>query len=664
MLHLDFESKSAADLLKVGADNYTKHASTDALCVGFAMDDAPVDLLVPGDYEFAPFLDYIRGGGEMGAWNAPFELAMWNNVMVRRYGWPILKPEQCICIMARSYAMAMPGKLENAAPAFGIDYRKDMAGNRVMLQLSQPREILADGAVAWWTESEFPEKFKSLYAYCKTDVEVERAIAKRALALTAGEQKIWQLDYRINQRGVRIDRPAVVAALELVNTEKVRLNERIRAVSSNSIATCTAVKQITDYLKIRGCEVPDGIAKEAAKDILNDPATPPDCKEVIILRQEAGKSSTAKLETMLGRAGADDRLRGMFQYHGASTGRWAGRGVQLQNLPRSSLSSTAIDEIFDLLHTDGARSGSTIDMIYGPPLSVLSDCLRGFLRAKDGHELVGADFANIEGRVLAWLAGEEWKLEAFRAFDRGELPDIYVQGYSRAFGVSLQSVTDSQRQIGKVMELALGFGGGKGAFQQMAKGYGVKVKDIHAEDIKHAWREVHSHTVEFWRNLEEAALSAILAPGIIYSAGALGRQIKFRVLGSFLWARLPSGRPLCYPYPKIELVETPWGALKDGITFMAMNSVTNQWERTKTYGGALSENATQACASDLLREAMLRIDSPETPVILHVHDEIVTEPLKSTIDVKWFERRMAENPPWAIGLPIAAKGYARARYAK
>jgi DNA polymerase len=663
-LILDFESKSAANLPKVGADNYSKHPSTDALCVGFAMGDGPVDLLVPGDFEFAPFLDYVAAGGIVEAWNVPFELAMWNNVMVRRYGWPVLPPEQCVCLMAQSYAMAMPGSLENAAPAFGIDHRKDMAGNRIMMQLSQPREILPNGDIVWWTEEEFPEKFQALYAYCKKDVVVEREIKKRAVPLSASELKVWQMDYRINQRGIQIDREAVAAALELVTTEKGRLNERIREVSNNAIATCTAVKQITDYLKIRGCNVPDGIAKEAAKDILKDPATPPDCKEVLILRQEAGKSSTAKLESMLGRAGVDHRLRGMFQYHGATTGRWAGRGPQPQNLPRSSLPQSSIDAVFGLLHTEGAQAGPTIDMLYGPPLSVLSECLRGFFVAREGHEFVGADFSNIEGRVLAWLAGEDWKCRAFEAYDRGELPDIYIQGYSRSFGIPLSAVTDFQRQVGKVMELALGFGGGKGAFQQMAKGYGVRMKDAQAEEIKVAWREVHPATVNFWRELEEAALAAILNPGSIFAAGAEGRRIKFRMVGSFLWCRLPSGRALCYPYPKVELVETPWGALKDGVTYMSMNSLTNEWERTKTYGGSFAENVTQATASCLLRDAMLRIDSPEIPVVLHVHDDICTEPRRGTITVKEFEKRMAERPPWATGLPIAAKGYARARYGK
>lgn len=663
-LLLDFESKSAGDLRKIGADNYTKHPSTDALCVGFAVDEGPIDLLLPGDFEYAPFLDYMANGGILEAWNVNFELAMWNNVMVRRYGWPFLDPAQCVCLMAQSYAMAMPGALENAAPAFGIDHRKDMAGNRIMLQLSQPRDVLKDGTIVWYTPEDSPEKFAALYEYCKKDILVEREIAKRALKLSASEQKIWQLDYKINQRGIQIDRPAVVAALDLVTTEKARLNDRMREVSGNAIATCTAVKQITDYLKIRGCNVPDGIAKEAVKDILRDPATPPDCKEVLILRQEAGKSSTAKLEAMLGRAGSDWRLRGMFQYHGATTGRWAGRGPQPQNFPRSSLPQSTIDAVFELLHTQGAQAGPTIDCLYGPPLSVISECLKGFFVAKPGYEFVGADFSNIEGRVLAWLAGEEWKLEAFRGYDRGELPDIYIQGYARSFGCSISSVDEAKRQLGKVMELALGFGGGKGAFQQMAKGYGVRIKDTIAEELKVAWRAVHPATVEYWRALEEAAIGAILAPGIIYSAGQRDRAIKFRVVGSFLWCRLPSGRPLCYPYPKVELVETPWGGLKDGVTYMSMNSLTNDWERTKTYGGSFAENVTQAASSCLLREAMLRVDSPATPVVLHVHDDIRIEALKDTVKVKDFEKLMAQNPSWATGLPIAAKGSANVRFSK
>lgn len=353
MLHGDFETLSILDLTKVGGDNYSRHPSTDALCFAFAMDDGPIDLLEPGDYEFAPFLDYIANGGKFIAHNVPFELAIWNNVMRRRYGWPELKPEQCFCTMAMAYAMSLPGALEHAAPAAGIDHRKDMDGHRVMLQLSQPREYdEKTGKVSWWTREEFPEKYEKLFSYCRQDIAVERELAKRLVPISEAERAVWLLDQRINNRGIQIDVPSVGKALDLVTTEKARLNERMREVSNNAIATCTAVAQITSFLNVRGGYAPHGIAKEAAKDILERTDLPKDCREVLILRQEAGKSSTAKFATMLNQAGADGRLRGMFQYHGASTGRWAGRAVNLQNLPRSKIPQSTIDGVFEIIEVD------------------------------------------------------------------------------------------------------------------------------------------------------------------------------------------------------------------------------------------------------------------------------------------------------------------------
>lgn len=345
-LHLDFETRSTVDIKKAGADVYARHPSTDVWCIGWSVDDGPVKLW-RDEISDSKFIDEIARGATVIAHNAAFELAIWNHVMVPRYGWPPLKPEQCICTMAMAYAMALPGSLDGAAAAVGLDQQKDMKAWRVMLQLSQPRSE-KDGNVVWYTPESHPEKFETLYAYCKQDVEVERQLFKRLLQLSPAEQEMWLIDQRINQRGVQVDLKTVKAAKAIVEAEKARLDAKMRKLTNNAVATCSAAAQITGWLRFRGVETA-GVAKGDVVDLLADPTLPADCRAVLKLRQEAAKSSTAKLDAMLLGVCDDGRIRGMFQYHGAATGRWAGRRVQLQNLPRPVLAQDDIDGVFDIL---------------------------------------------------------------------------------------------------------------------------------------------------------------------------------------------------------------------------------------------------------------------------------------------------------------------------
>jgi DNA polymerase bacteriophage-type len=666
ILHIDFETYSAVDLKSCGVDVYTRDPSTGVHCAAYAFDQEPVQIWVAGEPCPDRVRQHIESGGLIYSHNAPFEIALANEVLVKKHGWPELKIEQMRCSMVMGYAMALPGRLEDMAPALGIAQRKDAAGKRVMLKLSQPKK---DGS--FWKPEDDPALFQQLYDYCKQDVEVERAIHARLMELSDAEQKVWQLDYAINQRGIQVDLASIDKAIALAAGEKKRLDAEMLRVTGGCVGSCSEVQLLVKWIASHGVEM-KGVAKAEVLDALEGDLPLP-VRQALELRKEAGKSSVAKLVAMRDRACPDGRIRAIHQFHGAATGRWAGRGVQTQNLPRWRPGTKAADVQDIIEHLDDR---DYLDMFHGPVLDALADSLRSMIIAAPGHDLIAVDFSNVEGRVLAWLAQEDWKIRAFQAFDRGEGPDIYKLTYSRAFGVPVDQVTKEQRQIGKVMELALGYGGGVGAFQSMAKNYGVKVADAEADRLKDAWRAAHPKICEYWLQLERTALHAMES----------GRQMPtqfrynppiFKQAGSFLWVKLPSHRVLCYPYPEIQAIETPWGQMRDTLTYMTMVSNLKAktvgddrqfgtWKRVATYGGSLTENVTQAVARDLLAQAMLRLEAAGYKVVMHVHDEAVVEVTTSCHPdtLKKVEALMVELPDWAFGLPIAAEGWRGPRYRK
>lgn len=304
------------------------------------------------------------------------------------------------------------------------------------------------------------------------------------------------------------------------------------------------------------------------------------------------------------------------------------------------------------------HASELIQLTYGAPMEVVSSCLRGFIAAPPGKILVGADFSSIEARVLAWLAKEDKVTEVFRTHGK-----IYEKAAAEIYSVPIDKVSKGQRQIGKVAVLALGYGGGKGAFKAMAGAYGVKVSDDEAEGIKMRWRATNPRIVQFWYDLENAAKAAIETKKQISLSQC---DITYKVAGSFLFCRLPSGRVISYPYPKIEMKMKRWGTEAPTITFMGEDPLTRKWVRMDTYGGSLCENVVQAVARDLLAESLTRLEESGFPVVLHVHDEVLCEiPISEKENcVERLEHLMGIVPPWAYGLPLKAEGNCDTRYWK
>ena len=350
-IHLDFETFSTLDLSKVGADVYSSHSTTDILCLAYCIDAGPVEIWKAGDQDPMDLLLSVADnfpvvGHNVGA----FEVLIWNNVCTKRWGWPPLKIENCEDTMAMSYSMAMPGSLDGASTAAGLDIEKDMKGRRVMLQLCKPK---ADGTI--WSKEDYPEKYKILYEYCKTDVEVERALYKRLMKLSPSETELWHLDWKINRRGVQIDTEALHTAITLVEQVKDNYDLEMRRITEGYVCSCSATSQLRAWLINQGLDVPS-IAKADVIDML-ERDIPANCRQALELRQQAAKTSTAKLQAMLKGVDEDGRIRGLFQYNGASTGRWAGRRIQLHNLPRPNLCQDDIEDVFKILRkvSSGSR---------------------------------------------------------------------------------------------------------------------------------------------------------------------------------------------------------------------------------------------------------------------------------------------------------------------
>lgn len=663
-LTIDFETRSAAPIKKVGAAAYAEHPTTEVICLalkwegqepviwyspkfrdaydGFRLAEVVVDLEV---------VEMIESADVIEAHNAQFEYFIWKYVMPR-YGFEMFDVKKLRCSAAKAAMYGLPRDLAGACAAAGVPQQKDAEGSRLMLSLCKPRrplkeEMLRDSdweTRLYWRGSS--ADFVRLGQYCMQDVRAEESLSSVLPELPEAEQRLWLLDLTVNDRGIRVDAPAAEAILRCVDTHSADMTKEFRRLTG--LDSPKQRDATLRHLLALGVEM-DGLTKGDVEKALSTTGNEA-AKRILEIRQSLSKSSTAKYQAFIDARCSDDRIRGCFMYHGAGTGRWAGRIIQPQNFPRGSFSD--VEPCIRMFQADDLDG---IKLLYGDPMVAASTCIRSMIVPAPGCDFVCADYSSIEGRVLAWIAGEESALEVYR---KGR--DPYKVAAAAIYHVDYADVTKPQRQIGKVAELALGYQGASGAFNMMALGYGVAVPENEVMRIVENWRASRPATTQLWRSLEDACRTAVLHPGQTTTY----RSIKMVVRGKMLAIRLPSGRCLWYANPRFEAKEMKWGGTKDVIAFDGVNSTTRKWGTQYLYGGLLAENITQATARDLLVNGMFAVEAAGYPVVMHVHDEMVSEVPEGFGSVEDYEKLMCTLPAWADGLPLKAEGWRGKRYKK
>lgn len=671
VLRLDFETYGTVDLPVRGLHNYATDKNTGVWCLGYAFDDEPVEvwvnrhdmrhgrLAVP-----TRIIRHIEEGLPVYAYNVRFEWYLWNFVLRRQYpNLPELNMAQCHCTQAESLAMSLPDSLDKCGAALGLPIQKDQRGFSVMMQLCKP-QTFRNGEPIWHTD---PEKFDILYEYCKTDVATEREMSKRVRRLSPDMYRVWLVDFVINFKGVHLDSESIALCKPLVEAQKAAYSAELAEITGGVVTKTTQHKRMKDWCVAQGCKL-DSVGKPARAALFEEDeqqggfaGIPPQVIKALHVWDDAAFSSTAKLERAQDLICADGRLRGMYQYHAAGTGRFGGRGVQTQNLTRPPKGWTRKHalELFTIVkqhHSDGMLDA--LRLYYGNPVAVISASLRALFMAEPGMELNSSDLSGIESRGLAYLAGEQWKLDAHAAADAGTARDVYCVVYAQSFGIKPEDVDDYQRQIGKVEDLSCGYQGWVGAFANMAKVYGVKLSEEKVIEVIKAFRQAHPATVKLWEATERAAVRAVINPGEEFSAG---KHLKFYKDGSFLFMVLPSGREIAYPYPKVVTVER-FGKTRQQVEYYGVDTKTKQWMPQRTYGGFWCENATQAFAFDVFAHGLVKAHEAGLDIVMHTHDEITVESKQPVL--KKLAACMASVPEWSTGLPLSSKGWINERYWK
>lgn len=638
-LNIDFETRSPVPLKKSGVYPYALHPETGIWCMAYAFGDDEPEVWTPDSALIPPdVIGHVLHGGHVRAWNANFERLIWNMILAPRFGFPKLTIEQLHDTMAEAVAMALPRHLGQCAAALGLEQQKDDVGHRLMLKMSRPKK-----GGGWHDD---PEDLARLIEYCRQDVRTERAIGKLMVPLTKAERETYILDQRINDRGVRIDVPLVQVAQDLVSLETDRANARISEITEGDATSITQVAALTVWLKDQGLAI-DNLQKQTVIELLKDDSLPPEVREALLLRQDAGRTSLAKWNKVDDVLCPDDRARGMLLYHAASTGRWAGRLIQPQNFPRPY-----IPDYQDYVPRLLAGEALDLDLPEGiSMMDVLVSNLRSMFVPARGHRFLSADYSQIEARITCWYGGE-----TFRDHE-------YERMAGAIYGVPWEEIgkDSEERQIGKNTVLGAGFGMGAAKFvDYVYKATGIEPPIEMAQKAIDTYREQKAGVKNYWYTIEGAAKRAVMNPGEVVSLGS----IKYVVRSQFLWCILPSRRPLAYALPEIRMRETPWGEMRPSLTAMGVNTYTRKWQRNTLYGGLLTENVVQATARDVMVEGMKRLEAAGYPIVLTVHDEILAEVPDGHGSLEDFKSIMSEVPAWAPGLPVEVEGKEGTRWRK
>ena len=635
ILAADIESFSDVDLIKCGVYAYADSPAFEILLFAYSFDGGETQIIdlaqgekLPAEVEEAIFDVSVT----KTAYNANFE-----RTCLSKYFGRYIPPESWHCSAVQAAMLALPRSLEDVGRVLGLDEQKMKEGKELIRYFCVPcKPTKANGGRTRNLPCHAPEKWELFKTYCKRDVEVEKSIRRKLhnFPIPESEMELYRLDQRINDRGVLVDMGLVKQAIACERLHKEVVTKR--AYELTGLENPNSVAQLKGWLGDMGMEA-ESLSKKAVADMIAE--TDGEVEELLRLRLLMAKTSVKKYEAMERSACSDGRVHGMLMFYGANrSGRWSGKNVQIQNLPKNDIPDL---ELARNLVKQGRFED--IELLYDSTPNVLSELIRTAFIPKPGCRFVVADFSAIEARVMGWLSGEEWVLDVFRGDGK-----LYEMTASRMFGIPMAEIGKSspERAKGKVASLACQYGGSSGALVSMgALDMGLTEEEL--PPLVAAWRKANPHMVQFWWNVDAAAVKAVTEK----QKTKVGKII-FEYKSGILFITLPSGRKLSYVKPRMAV--NRFG--RDGLTYEGI-SENKKWSRIETYGPKLVENIVQGTARDLLAEAMLRVEKKGYPIVMHCHDEIIAEVPEGTGSVDEMCEIMAVQPEWAEGLPLRADGF-------